>query len=347
MLRQDGDRGRETSSGRSGRSPKARLLALADRLPRARVGVVGDLVADVYVYGKPARLSREAPVVVASYEGEEMVPGSAANTANNLAALGVPAWPVGIVGDDGPGKALKRHFEREGAIADGILVEPGLQTITKTRICLGDLHRSRHQVLRIDRDPDLRMTRDREARLLEAFSAADRRVNAWVVSDYSYPLLTPRVIAAIRRAARRKIVVVDSHDRLLEFPGVEAVTPNHEEALRLLGLKDNRLPAEEVGRALLRRVRARRVLLTLGKDGMVLVERTRTARIPAAGSDEAVDVSGCGDTVAAVFTAALAAGCRPLEAAQLANFAASVVVMKPRTATLTREELKAAILNAF
>ncbi|MEK7270035.1 MAG: PfkB family carbohydrate kinase [Planctomycetota bacterium] len=334
-------------SGRKGGKTEGKrdLLALAERLSRSRVGVVGDFVADVYVYGKPARLSREAPVLVATFEGEETVPGSAANTANNLAALGVPVWPVTIVGDDEAGRALKSHFARLGVETDGILLDPGARTIMKTRFCLGDLHRSRHQVLRIDREEDAPLSRIRERRVLAALAAADKNVRAWIVSDYGYSLLSPGVAVAIRRISRRKPVVVDSHDRLGEFPGVAAVTPNHEEALRALDLSAA-VPVERLAQRLRKTLRVPTVLLTLGKDGMVLANAAGTCKIPAAGSEEAVDVSGCGDTVAAVFTAAVAAGADALSAAWLANLAASVVVMKPRTATLSRDELASAIRSA-
>jgi len=318
------------------------------KMAGVEVGVVGDLIADVYLFTKPARLSREAPVLIVHYEREDVFPGGAANTARNLAELGARVHMVGEVGADAPGARVVEILSAAGVDAAPVLVRKDRATVTKTRILAGDPHRTKQQLFRIDREPPRGDARARDSETIARLEAVDRRVGGFVVSDYDYELLAPDVCAWLRAAAKRKPVIVDSRHRLKSFAGVTVVTPNEEEAEEASGLKiEQPRDAQAVGRGLLDGLGTEAVLLTRGKHGMMLFERGREPlEFPVVGTGEVVDVSGAGDTVVAAFTAALLAGATLEEATWIANCAASVVVMKVGAATCSRDELLAALERA-
>jgi rfaE bifunctional protein kinase chain/domain len=326
--------------------PLSRFDAALRRFSAARVGVVGDFMADVYVMGVPARLSREAPVVVLHWESEHTGPGGAANSAANLVALGARVSCVGVAGDDTAGRALRRLFAAGGADVGALRLARGGRTTTKTRILAGDLHRSKQQVIRVDREPDGDPTPAAERHVLSSVRALAGKVDAWLVSDYGYGTVTPRIYDALREGdgKRAPLVVVDSRRRLREFRGATALTPNEDEAGTAAGLTVATVPdAREAARRILEATGAGMVLLTRGNQGLGLFDGDGTECIvPASGADkgEITDNNGAGDTVAATFTLALAAGATPEVAARLANHAGGVVVMKPGAATLTTDELR-------
>ncbi len=330
--------------------PLARYEEVLRRFPGIRVGVVGDFMADVYVLGTPSRLSREAPVVVLRWEGEQVGPGGAANSANNLLALGARVAAVGHLGDDVPGRVIRERFRAGGADVGGLRLLRGDRTITKTRFLAGDVHRSKQQVLRLDREPEDGPAPGLARRVAASARRLAPRVDAWLVSDYGYGTVTPRVYEALRAGpgGDRRVVVVDSRRRVREFKGATALTPNEEEAGTAVGQEISR--PEQVaaaGRALLAGTGAGCVLVTRGNQGLALVgPGGEEWLVPPSGGDEITDNNGAGDTVAAVFTLALAAGASPLDAARLANHAGGVVVMKVGAATLTREELRARYRSA-
>lgn len=325
--------------------PLERFRKIIAGFSRARIAVVGDLTVDVYVYGQPYRLSREAPVVILRYEGEDLVPGSGANVVNNLWKLGAKVYPVGTVGDDEPGRKLREYF-RDGSVAvEGIVVERGTFTTTKTRVLAGDHNTSKQQMVRIDREPREIVSEESERMLLERLEAVLPEVDGVVVSDYGERVVTRAIIERICAAAREKLVVVDSRHRIEQFHGVAVVTPNELEAEQSAGatIEDDE-SLLHVGRRLLARVGSQAVLITRGNKGMSLFERDGiVSHIPIAGSKEVTDVTGAGDTVAATMALGLVSGAAMHEAARLANYAAGVVVMKRGAATLTVEELHAII----
>ncbi|GAB4338952.1 MAG: D-glycero-beta-D-manno-heptose-7-phosphate kinase [Candidatus Abyssubacteria bacterium] len=314
---------------------------LVDNFSHSRIAVVGDIVADVYIFGKPHKLSREAPVIVVRHESEQLVPGSAANTAHNLMSLGASVYPIGVVGEDSPGNAVLRFFDGPRAHAEGIIVDKARHTITKTRIMAGDLHTTKQQVIRIDREPGEAISEETERLLCERLEAIAAEVDGIIVSDYGYDIVGPRIIELVTQLARDKTVVVDSRDRLTQLKGVALATPNESEAEAASGVRVNSdAGVIEAGRRLLETTQNNAVLITRGNRGMMLFERDAPIeRIPICGGEDIVDVSGAGDTVAAVATLGLVAGGSFLQAANLANFAASIVVMKSGTATASREEL--------
>ena len=153
----------------------ATLREVLGRLPSVSIGVIGDLIADEYIYTRPARLSREAPVLVVRYESEETVPGGAANTARNLAALGCRVHLVGLLGDDPAGARVRTTLREEGVGDAEVLISRTRATVTKTRILSGDVHRTKQQLFRIDRDPTT-VSADLEEEVLARLERLDSQV---------------------------------------------------------------------------------------------------------------------------------------------------------------------------
>jgi len=325
-------------------SDAARLQSLVRAFRGRRVLVLADLVADEFVYGRAQRLSREAPVLILEHEGEEVRPGGGANAAHNIRTLGGAPLPLGLLGRDEHGRRLHAILRQKGIATTGILTEASYATPVKSRVLGGGTHSTKQQIVRIDRVRPLPPRSAIRGRLLRALRAFRGRVDGVLVSDYGLGLLNPGLVrAAIAFARRRRVpVTVDSRHSLLAFRGMTAVTPNEPEVEAALGLQigHDRARLEAAGRALLRKLRARAVLITRGSDGMALFEvGQRPLHIPIHGSDQVADVTGAGDTVIATFTLALAAGATPAEASRLANYAGGIVVMKRGTATVSAEEL--------
>jgi rfaE bifunctional protein kinase chain/domain len=310
--------------------------------------VLGDLVADEFVFGEISRVSREAPVLILKHRERIIVPGGAANATNNLAELGVNVLPVGIVGDDEPGKLLLKYFRHRRISVSGVLKDKSYTTVTKTRILAGMAHTARQQVVRVDREPQEPPNGHLTRELYLAARNYAHASDALLVSDYGYGAATPAIVNALREKGKLVTVpiVVDSRYRLVEYSGVTAATPNEPEVEEALGIRIgqdwNKVVA--AGEQVMAHMKLQSLVITRGRDGMVAFDhKHRPVDIPIFGSDQVADVTGAGDTVIAAFTAALAAGATTEEAAQLANYAGGIVVMKRGTATVSREELLQAI----
>ncbi len=329
---------------------EARLLALLDAFPARRVAVIGDLIADEFIYGRVARVSREAPVLILQYDSTDVVPGGAGNAAANVAALGARPLIVGALGRDQAGRRLLSRLA--GADGRGLIRPRRYETPVKTRILAGGVHSAKQQIVRIDRVVAGDLDAASRARFERAALAAAAECDAVLVSDYGTGLVTPALATAVARrvaarSRRRPVpILVDSRYGLLRYKGLTASTPNESEVEQLFGVSigDNLRRLERAGRDLLRRTRMQAVLVTRGSRGMALFEPSRpTIHIPIFGSDEVADVTGAGDTVIATMTLAMAAGASFYEAARLANYAGGLVVMKRGTATLSPDELRTAI----
>jgi D-glycero-beta-D-manno-heptose-7-phosphate kinase len=325
-----------------------RLIHIIDSLPNVTVTVVGDLVADEFLFGEISRVSREAPVLILKHRERTVVPGGGANAINNLADLGVNVLPVGAVGDDEAGRLLLKHFRHKHIPVSGILKDKTYLTTTKSRILAGMAHTARQQVVRIDREPEQEPSSHLKRELVLAAREYARASDALLISDYGYGAASPDILDAIREKnhLRRLPVVLDSRYRMLEYSGIAAATPNEPEveaALQVrIGHSWDRLCA--AGEEIISRMRLQSLVITRGRDGMVaFARRHKPVDIPIFGSDEVADVTGAGDTVIATFTAALAAGATTEQAAHLANYAGGIVVMKRGTATVTRDELRRAV----
>jgi rfaE bifunctional protein kinase chain/domain len=325
--------------------PLARLLPAFDG---AEVVVAGDFVADEYVYGETDRISREAPVLIVRYESSELKAGGAGNAAQNLAALGLTVRAVGLVGDDALGAALLDELERGGVDVSAMQRVRGRATEAKTRILAGGRSTRRQQMIRLDRAPRDPLPDAAARRLAKDLVRLGRRARAVLASDYGSGALGPHAIDALRRVHAGGVpVCADSRYALRSFTGLTMVKPNEVELEAASGVSlSSPGGLERAARVLQRRVDCEVLLVTRGHDGMTVFRRgAAPVSIPAHGGLEAVDVTGAGDTVAATFTAGLAAGGDAVAAARLANVAGALVVQKPGTATVTREELAAELLR--
>ena len=328
-----------------------RLRTLVDGLGGTRTVVIGDIAADEFLYGRVARVSREAPVLILEYDTTQIVPGGAGNAAHNVAALGARTQIFGCVGRDEQGARLIDALTAAGVDARAVVRVAGHTTTTKTRVLAGGIHSAKQQVVRIDRRGTPVPSREVHDGWGRRLDAALRTCDAVLISDYGAGVVTPALVRHVRQAlrarrGRRVPVLLDSRYDLGRYQGLTASTPNESEVEALLGVRidDDRKVLERAGRTLLAQTKMEAVLVTRGSRGMALFEVDRpTVHIPIHGSDEIADVTGAGDTVIAAVTQALAAGATFEEAARLANYAGGLVVMKRGTATVSRDELRAAI----
>jgi D-beta-D-heptose 7-phosphate kinase/D-beta-D-heptose 1-phosphate adenosyltransferase len=319
-----------------------RLQRYLDRFPRGRVLVLGDVMMDEYVWGTVSRISPEAPVPVVAVRSESVKIGGAGNVAANIASLGGRARIVGVVGSDAAGERLNQELAQAGVEGDGLVVDPGRPTTVKSRVVAGSQH-----VVRFDRESDAPLGPSVRAQLLARVREALPDAACLLISDYAKGVVSPALVRQLLALARRlkKPVAVDPKVQHVPlFRGVSVITPNHHEAAaaaRILVRSEADLV--RVGQRLLSRLKAKAVLITRGEQGMSLFEAGRPVTHIPTFAREVYDVTGAGDTVMAGLSLALAAGAGMRDAAVLANCAAGVVVGKRGTATVSREELRAAL----
>jgi rfaE bifunctional protein kinase chain/domain len=322
--------------------PLAALAPLVEGFPRREVVVLGDFVADEYVYGETERISREAPVLIVRYESSELQPGGAGNAAQNLAALGVRVRAVGAIGDDALGERLLDALVRARIDVGGIQRVRGRATESKTRILAGGRSTRRQQMLRLDRAPEGPLPPSARARLVRDLERAARGADAILASDYGSGTVAAEEIEALRRLRRGGVpVCVDSRYQLAAFAGLTMAKPNEPELQAASGVPlDGPGAVDRAARALLKKLACDELLVTRGRNGMSLYRRgLPPVHVAPHGDIEAVDVTGAGDTCAASYCAAIAAGADAEAAARIANVAGALVVRKPGTATVSRAEL--------
>ncbi|MBK7878192.1 MAG: bifunctional hydroxymethylpyrimidine kinase/phosphomethylpyrimidine kinase [Planctomycetes bacterium] len=329
----------------------------APRLPdftKLSVAVLGDPIADHWLFAQPTRLSREAPVMVLRHEREELGAGGAANVARNLRALGAQVSVFGLVGRDAHGRELSILLEKEGIDVAGLATVPGWTTPTKTRVLAAEARRSPHQVLRIDREPREAAPVAERDRVHAAVREALEDFDALVISDYGYGIVSPEtalLAEAFRRANR--VAVLDPRANVELFRGaLTALTPNIGELARFTHVDVSKLDdvteLRKAARSLVERLEPQWLLVTRGNLGMALFGPGDAdgIAVEASGDGEVTDVTGAGDTAAAVFALALAARCDPAQAMVLANAAAGVVVMENGAAVCSPNELASALAEA-
>jgi rfaE bifunctional protein kinase chain/domain len=325
----------------------ARLVDLVELFGQQTILVLADFVADEFAFGDISRVSREAPVLILRQRETRTVPGGGANAANNLVDLGARVRMVSAVGDDAAGDQLVEYFRAKGADTSGLVRVQGWTTPAKRRFLAGWPHTTFQQVLRVDREPAHALPAKDVDSLVRKARQGLRGASAMLVSDYGYGTATPDRLRAIRgRKPWPAPVALDSRYRLQEYAGLglTAATPNEAELEAAYNTRFGPGELERLARRTVTRMGIHALVVTRGRDGMTVFERGRGPQSLAIfGSDQAVDVTGAGDTVIAVFCLAMAAGATTLEAAQLANYAGGMVVMKRGTATVTREELLGAI----
>jgi len=327
------------------RKGRRTLRDILEGFPRVKILVVGDIMMDRSILGKVSRISPEAPVPVIVVEREDFDLGGAANVAHNVHSLGGRVWLCGVLGDDENGQKTRRRIAEVGIQADGIFLEQGRQTTVKTRIIAHHPHHQ--QLVRIDREtidhPRISTLRNLAKFLTENIGNFD----GIVISDYGKGLLTGNLIQTIIQRARKlkKLIMVDPKlKNFFYYKGATVVTPNTKEASEASRVSiNNRSSLEKVGRKLLGRLRCDAIVITQGEEGMTVFEpHQKPIPVPTV-AKEVFDVTGAGDTVIGTMALALGAGARIIDAANLANYAAGIVVGKRGTATVTPKELKKAI----
>jgi rfaE bifunctional protein kinase chain/domain len=318
-----------------------RLLELVDGLVGRPVVLLADLVLDAFITGTPKRISREAPVLILAFEGRTVTPGGGANAVANVAALGGVPIPFGVVGDGADGEELRSLLAGWGIDVSGVVTKAGYRTPVKTRILGGGP--IKQQIVRYDIEDVVELGEGERTHFAAALGG--RAAPVAVLSDYGYGSVVPELVSWLREAlGPEALLVCDSRYRLDRFTGIDAATPNLEEAEAMAGrrLADDATLAGE-GPRLRERLGCRYLLITRGSRGMSLFTAAGAAHVPVHGTEEVADVTGAGDTVIGTFALALAAGASPVEAMLLADYAGGVVVMKRGTATLDRDELADAV----
>jgi D-beta-D-heptose 7-phosphate kinase/D-beta-D-heptose 1-phosphate adenosyltransferase len=297
---------------------------------------------DEYMWGAVSRISPEAPVPVVAVQSESVKVGGAGNVATNVAALGGRATLVGLVGNDAAAERLSHELELHGVKGDGLVEDRSRPTTIKSRVVAGSQH-----VVRFDRESDAPVSRAVRAQVIAAVRQRLPETDVLLISDYAKGVVSPGLVREVLALAARyhRMVAVDPKVQNLPlFKGVTVVAPNHHEAAAAAHLTiRSEADLLRVGQVLLRRLKARGVLVTRGEQGMSLFEAGKpVVHIPTV-AREVYDVTGAGDTVMGALSLALAAGATMGEAAVIANFAAGVVVGKRGTATVTRAELEQAL----
>ena len=327
-----------------------RLTSIVRRFPQRRILVVGDSVADQFIYGAISRVSREAPVFILRHEHTETLPGGAANCAVNIASLGAGVSLISVAGEDEAGRGLVEKLRTAGVDCSGFLTSKKLRTTKKVRILAGQLHSTRQQVIRIDYEGESLNDVELRERLREHVLEQAQAADAIIISDYNYGVADPDMSTFTRDAATaRKIpVFVDSRFNLRNFTGFTSATPNQDEVEQLLGKQFlNNGELGSAGEDLRDQLGYRALLITRGSNGMMLLEDgVAPVYMEAVGAREPVDVTGAGDTVMAAYSLALASDSSFPDAARLANYAGGLVVMKRGTASVTREELENSVLHS-
>lgn len=305
-----------------------------------RILVLGDFMLDQFLWGRVDRISPEAPVPIVDVERETFTLGGAGNVVMNVQALGGHAIPLGVAGKDWAGDRIRQLLAGAGIEARHLL-ESQRPTTLKTRIIA-----HQQQVVRVDRELRSFLDAQMQDRLVEAFLNLLPQVNGVLISDYSKGTLSPELLARVLPAARAagKPVCLDPKIRhFSSYTPVTVITPNQAEAASILGypiVAEEDL--EEAARRILKVIDCEALLITRGERGMALFSNGMLTLVPTR-AREVYDVTGAGDTVIATLCLALVAGASMLGAVQLSNAAAGVVVGKVGTATVTREELLAAL----
>jgi len=311
---------------------------IGDNFPKKKIVIVGDLVADQFLRGTIARVSREAPVFILKHDETETLAGGAANAAVNVASLGGQAILIGIVGEDSNGDELLRKLRQSKVNCDYVISSKNYRTTTKVRVLAGQHYAPRQQVIRIDYENQAAAGVEIHNKLKENLSSAAQVADAIIISDYNYGAADSETAEIAKQIAfDKKIpVLIDSRFALKNFSGATTATPNQDEVEQILGKNFTEKDCVE----LCERLEFESLLVTRGNRGMLLIEKNKLPlSLEAIGATEPVDVTGAGDTVIAAYALGLASGLNFAEAAELANHAGGIVVMKKRTASVSAEEL--------
>jgi D-beta-D-heptose 7-phosphate kinase/D-beta-D-heptose 1-phosphate adenosyltransferase len=326
---------------------KVRAAELLTRFASQRILVIGDLMLDRYIMGSVSRISPEAPVPVVHVHTEKAVPGGASNVALNIASLNGRGAVAGLIGEDANGRELSDALKRRGIQTGAVIRDASIQTTVKTRVIA-----ERQQVVRIDWEDAFEYSAASLARFEKALVKEIGKCDGVIIEDYGKGVIVQRVVDAALKTALAKGIPIGldpKENHVLDVKGITLATPNRKEAFGAAGVPETRSsghPLQDeallnVGEILLKKWKPQLLIITLGGDGMILLERNKKPVHVPTRAREVFDVSGAGDTVIATCVLARAAGASFVEAAEIANYAAGVVVGKLGTATCTAEELLA------
>jgi rfaE bifunctional protein kinase chain/domain len=329
---------------------KNKLLSIVDKFSNGKILVVGDLILDHYIWGSVDRISPEAPVVVVASHKETYCLGGAANVANNLAALGANVFLCGAIGNDSSGDKFIELLQKEKIDTSGIIKANDRPTTIKTRVIAAV-----QQVVRIDKESSKILSDDEQEIVIGKIESILSQVNGVILSDYSKGVVGDRLCKMLSEYARvgkfgygKVPYIIDPKDRNFDiYSGATIVKPNRKEASVASGIQiDSIDSAKRAAKVLLDKWQSESVLITLGADGMLMESGNRFSsfNIPTE-AKEVFDVSGAGDTVAAVLSLALAVGATAEEASRLANYAAGIVVSSVGAVAVSLSRLKEVILE--
>ncbi len=320
------------------------LLPYLDEFPKAKLLVLGDIMQDVFIWGKVRRISPEAPVPVVHVERETVMLGGAANVVHNLVSLGARVALAGVIGPDQSGRRLVSELKRLGVDCSAVVKEAHRPTSVKTRVIAHS-----QQVVRFDKEVKDPISRASEKKVIARLDRLIRNSHVVVISDYAKGFIgsnLARQVISMARKSGRPVLVDPKLANLPSFRRAAVITPNHFEAAEATGLEaETDAEVERAGRRLLKQLDCQAVLITRGESGMTFVERKNPVRHIPAEAREVFDVTGAGDTVISALAIGVASGMSCYHAACLANIAAGIGVGKLGTSVVSRAELKAALEN--
>jgi rfaE bifunctional protein kinase chain/domain len=324
----------------------SRLQTLIENLSGKRVAVVGDLMLDRYYWGSVARISPEAPVPVVDVDSESTRLGGAANVANNIASLGGTPLMIGVAGDDEAGRTLRAIAAEHNFPGEGLLLDPSRPTTVKTRVIANHQH-----VVRVDREVKQDISEEMQSRILDVLRTNVKSLDAIIIEDYNKGVVVKSLIHEIIQFAKRNnlIITVDpKFNNFFEYKQVTVFKPNRKETEEALGVRMNdQGSVDEAAKALMKKLEAENVLLTLGEQGMTLVEKGGAAIHVPTMARKVADVSGAGDTVISTLTMGLAAGATVREASMLANFAGGIVCGEVGIVPIDVNQLREMVLDSM
>jgi len=311
---------------------KEKLIKIVNNFKGKKIGVIGDLMLDQFVWGDVERISPEAPIPVVLINKETYALGGAANTANNVVASGGNVFLVGIIGEDVAGKKLFHRLQMNNINTKGVVVLPDKPTTQKTRIIAGT-----QQIVRVDKEKTNYLNKQVEQKVINFINSYLKEWDALVITDYGKGFITESLISKVKELTQKyyRPIIGDIKPaaHIPYFKNITLLTPNQKEASEISGTKDVTI----MGKIIQKQLKCN-VLITRGADGMTLFENNKNIHFPTK-AKEVFDVVGAGDTIAALISLSLASGANLKEAAVIANHAAGIVVGKIGTATVSPEEL--------
>jgi len=322
------------------------LLQIIDRFGAVRAGVLGDLMADRFIYGTASRISPEAPVPIVQIRQRTIQPGGAANVGNNVLSLGGRLQLFGALGDDEAGREVRELLAARGAQLAGVLMLASRPSTVKTRVVAQAQH-----IVRFDEEQTAVLADPELDQLGELVLQQLAEIDVLIISDYAKGVIASRLVNQILARCRELGVRTFADPKPVNielFAGVDVIKPNYQEALRLTG-RERQVEADgmdEVCREVRRRSGARDVVITAGSRGMFLLHGEQFSHLPGL-AREVYDVAGAGDTTLAALALALAAGAELITAGQLANLAGSIAVGKLGIASVTAAELRAEVKEVY